>query len=225
MSKMKSGILLFPNSIEDSSVKDAAKTATGSEPVIIDWKDTEFPKIDFLIIPGGFAFGDYIQAGYLAARTPIMKEVIKYAKRGGAIIGICNGFQILTQAGLLEGSLITNDNPMFLGGDKVLIVENNKSIFTESYSVGDELLIPIAHKYGKYVSDEETMKKVEGEGMVAFRYKKNPNGSLNDIAGVTSKNGRVLGLMPHPERARGFTQFRGENNFFAHAGINLRMAA
>ena len=179
-------------------------------------KETEIPKIDLLILPGGFSYGDYLRCGAIAAKSPIMKAVKKFYDDGGFIMGICNGFQILTEAKILPGALIPNINQKFICKDQDLLVTNNKTLFTSGFENNETISIPIAHHDGKYFLTDTELQELEQNERIIFKYKNNPNGSIGDIAGVSSRNNRVLGMMPHPERAvdkdlgsvSGLTMFR-----------------
>ena len=164
-------------------------------------KETLLPKIDLLVIPGGFSYGDYLRCGAIAAKSPIMKAVRNFYVAGGFIIGICNGFQILTEAEILPGALITNVNQKFICKDQDLIVTNNKTVFTSGFKNNTTISIPIAHHDGMYFLTDPELEELEQDERIIFKYKNNPNGSIRDIAGVSSKNKRVIGMMPHPERA------------------------
>ena len=164
-------------------------------------KETSLPKIDLLVLPGGFSYGDYLRCGAIAAKSPIMKAVKNFYDNGGFIIGICNGFQILTEAKILPGALIPNVNQKFICKDQDLIVTNNKTVFTSGFKNNATISIPIAHHDGKYFLTDPELQELEQDERVIFKYKENPNGSIGDIAGVSSKNKRVIGMMPHPERA------------------------
>jgi phosphoribosylformylglycinamidine synthase len=165
-------------------------------------KDNALPiNIDIIFIPGGFSFGDYLRCGAIAANSPIMDAIISFAKKGGYIVGICNGFQVLTESGLLKGTLMRNSQLTFICKEQSLIINNSQSIITKRFSDSEEITLPIAHHDGNYYADDETIKELEDDGQILFRYKGNPNGSKNQIAGIMSCNQRVLGMMPHPERA------------------------
>ncbi|MCC5956872.1 MAG: phosphoribosylformylglycinamidine synthase subunit PurQ [Natronohydrobacter sp.] len=204
---MKAAVITFPGSNCDRDLATAFEQA-GAEVVRVWHKDTGLPEgTDIVGIPGGFSFGDYLRCGAIAARSPIAQAVVDHAGRGGHVLGICNGFQVLVEMGLLPGALLRNANLKYICRTVGLRVETSESAFTAGYAVGAELQIPIAHHDGNYMADAETLARLEGEGRVAFRYVANPNGSMNDIAGVLSENRRVLGMMPHPERA--FTPLHG----------------
>ena len=163
-------------------------------------KETVLPDVDFIALPGGFSYGDYLRSGAMAARSPVMKDVVRQANDGVPTFGVCNGFQVLTETGLLPGALMRNADLHFVCRDVPLRVENADSLFTNAYEPGQEILIPVAHHDGNYFADTETLDRLEGDGRVAFRYLDNPNGSARDIAGILDAKGNVLGMMPHPER-------------------------
>jgi phosphoribosylformylglycinamidine synthase len=180
----------------------ALAQATGRDPVMVWHRETALPDgVDLVALPGGFSYGDYLRSGAMAARSPVMKAVVEAAERGVAILGVCNGFQILTEAGLLPGALMRNAGVRFVCRDVPLKVENSHSAFTSGYRTGEEIVIPVAHHDGNYQADPETLARLEGEGRVAFRYAGECNGSAGDIAGILNESGNVLGMMPHPERA------------------------
>ena len=198
---MKAAVIVFPGSNCDRDVAVSLEQAMGNPPQMIWHRDTALPDLDLIVVPGGFSYGDYLRSGAMGAHSPIMGEVKKKAEAGAAVLGICNGFQILTETGLLPGALMRNRDLKFLCKDVDLSVETTATPFTAKYQTGDKIRIPIAHHDGNYFADESTLDELEGEGRVAFRYAgDNPNGSQRNIAGITSKNGRVLGMMPHPER-------------------------
>jgi len=197
---VKACVIVFPASNCDRDMKVALEASIGS-PVDMVWhKDTHLAKYDLVAIPGGFSYGDYLRCGAMAARSPIMAEIKKHAERGGHVLGVCNGFQVLCEAGLLPGVLMRNAHLKFICKDVSLKVERSDTAFTGGYKTGQTVTYPVAHHDGNYFADAETLKRIEGEGQVAFRYVDNPNGSLGDIAGVYNAGGTVLGLMPHPER-------------------------
>lgn len=197
---MKACVIVFPASNCDRDMKVALEQSIG-KPVDMVWhRETDLSGYDLVAIPGGFSYGDYLRCGAMAARSPIMAEVVKHAERGGHVLGVCNGFQILCESGLLPGVLMRNANLKFICKDVELTVERNDTAFTGGYRAGQTVTYPVAHHDGNYFTDDETLKRIEGEGQVAFRYVDNPNGSRGDIAGVYNAQGNVLGLMPHPER-------------------------
>ncbi len=197
---MKPAVIVFPASNCDRDVAVALEHVTGACPTMVWHQETSLPDTDFIVLPGGFSYGDYLRSGAMAARSPIMTAVIEKAKAGTPVIGICNGFQILTETGLLPGALLRNAGLNFVCRSVTLRVENDQSLFTRAYKKGDYATFPVANHDGNYFADEETLNQIEGEGRVAFRYVDNPNGSARDIAGLLNEAGNVLGLMPHPER-------------------------
>lgn len=198
---MKAAVITFPGSNCDRDLYDGFAKA-GAEVVKVWHKDTELPAgIDVIGVPGGFSFGDYLRCGAIASRSPVGQAVVDFARKGGYVIGICNGFQVLTEMGLLPGALMRNASLKFVCRPQALKVATTDSVFTSGYGLGDVVTYPIAHHDGNYVIDAEGLARLEGEDRVAFRYEGNPNGSTADIAGVLSENRRVIGMMPHPERA------------------------
>jgi len=198
---MKFGIVVFPGSNCDHDTYHAVKEVLG-EPAEFLWhKDRAIKDADVIVLPGGFSYGDYLRCGAIARFSPVMDEVIAFAHRGGKVLGICNGFQVLTEAGLLPGALLQNASRKFVCRDVLLEVVNASTAFTRRYRRGERIRIPVAHGDGNYFIDEEGLKRLEGEGRVVMRYLDNPNGALHDIAGIVNDAGNVMGLMPHPERA------------------------
>jgi len=198
---MKSAVVVFPGSNCDRDLAVALEQVTGHEPLMLWHRETEIPSgTDIIAVPGGFSYGDYLRSGAMAARSPIMRAVAAAAARGVAVLGICNGFQILTEAGLLPGALMRNAGLSFICRDVKLRVENSQSIFTSRYDAGEVVTFPVAHMDGNYIADEETLDRLEGEGRIAFRYAEPVNGSARNIAGILNDAGNVLGMMPHPER-------------------------
>ncbi len=198
---MRAAVVTFPGSNCDRDLAVAMERIF-QRPVRRLWHaETELPPLDLVGLPGGFSYGDYLRCGAIAARSPIMREIQRFARRGGFVLGICNGFQILTEAGLLPGALVRNRGLTFVCRPVRLRVENPDTAFTRAYGGAVEVTIPVAHHDGNYVIDREGLLRLEGEGRIAFRYLDNPNGSVNDIAGVLNGRGNVLGMMPHPERA------------------------
>ncbi len=206
---MKAAVIVFPGSNCDRDAAVALRAATGRAPAMVWHGDSEIPKSDLIVLPGGFSYGDYLRSGAMAAHSPVMREVVKRAKAGVNVIGICNGFQVLTEAGLLPGVLMRNATLKFICKDVHLKVERNDTAYTKQYRKGEVVRIPIAHKDGSYYANDSTLDRLEGEGRVAFRYcdaagavtsEANPNGSRRNIAGIYNETRRVLGLMPHPER-------------------------
>ena len=199
---MKSAVIVFPGSNCDRDLKVAIEMVTGARPDMVWHKDSELPAGTGLIaIPGGFSYGDYLRSGAMAARSPIMRAVAEAAGRGVPGLGVCNGFQVLTEAGLLPGALMRNAGLSFVSRPVALTVENAQSLFTARYRQGEQISIPVAHHDGNYQADAETLDRLEGEGRIAFRYAESVNGSARQIAGIINDAGNVLGLMPHPERA------------------------
>ena len=207
---MKFGIVTFPGSNCDYDAYHAVVDALGEQAVYLWHKDHDLQGADVVILPGGFSYGDYLRAGAIAALSPIMREVVQHARRGGPVLGICNGFQIACEARLLPGALLRNASLKFVCAPITLRVENAGTRFTSGYERGQLITLPVAHGDGRYSADEETLDRLEGEGQVVFRYAPdrlqaeesyNPNGSIRDIAGIVSREGNVLGMMPHPERA------------------------
>tara|TARA_B100000676_G_C18055207_1_gene833969 strand:- start:1251 stop:1943 length:693 start_codon:yes stop_codon:yes gene_type:complete len=206
---MKTSIIVFPGSNCDRDIKVALTASLGSAPDMVWHGATELPETDLIVIPGGFSYGDYLRAGALAAHSPVMREVVLRADAGVPVLGICNGFQILTEAGLLPGVLMRNAALKFICKDVFLKVQNANTVFTSGYSEGQIIRIPIAHHDGNYETDKETLKELESNGQIVFQYcdemgaltkEANYNGSLANIAGITNQNHTVLGMMPHPER-------------------------
>ena len=199
---MTAAVIVFPGSNCDRDMASAIELVTGRAPAMVWHRDTDLPAgTDFIALPGGFSYGDYLRSGAMAARSPIMAAVIAAAGRGVPVLGVCNGFQVLTEAGLLPGALMRNAGLNFVCRDVPLTVANSQSIFTSRYAAGQSITIPVAHHDGNYVADADTLDRIEGEGRVAFRYADQVNGSARDIAGVLNPGGNVLGMMPHPERA------------------------
>ena len=199
---MNSAVVLFPGINREHDMIRALEIASGRKPHVVWHTDTELPAgVDLVVIPGGFSYGDYLRAGAIAARSPIMRAVVAAAEKGVKVLGVCNGFQILTEARLLPGALMRNAGLKFVCRTVKLSVENDSTFFTNRLNKGDILPCPVAHHDGNYYADEETLKRLEGEGRVVFRYAEgtNPNGSINDIAGVMNERGNVIGMMPHPE--------------------------
>jgi phosphoribosylformylglycinamidine synthase len=195
------GVITFPGSLDDRDAQRAIRLA-GAEPVALWHGEHDLRGVDALVLPGGFSYGDYLRAGAIAAFAPIMSEVKDAAAQGMPILGICNGFQMLVEAHLLPGGLIRNAHQQFIRRDQRLRVENASTAWTNAFDEGDEIVIPLKNADGGYIADAETLARVNGEGLVAFRYLGvNPNGSLDDIAGLTNERGNVVGLMPHPEHA------------------------
>jgi phosphoribosylformylglycinamidine synthase I len=207
---MKAAVIIFPGTNREHDVCAALKRASGKQPAIVWHRDTELPASDLIVLPGGFAYGDYLRCGAMAAHSPIMREVKARAAKGVPVLGICNGFQVLTEAGMLPGALLNNKTLSFICRDVHLRVENSQTIFTCGYEAGQPIRVPVAHGEGNYTADDAMLDRLEGEGRVAFRYcsatgeltdEDNVNGSARCIAGVFNATRTVLGLMPHPENS------------------------
>ena len=207
---MKASIIVFPGSKCDRDIAVSIKKLTDLKPIMVWHKETSIPDSDLIVIPGGFTFGDYLRCGSIAANSPIMNDVIKKATGGLPTLGICNGFQILTESGLLPGTLIKNDCLSFLCKTVSIRVENNGTNFSKKYKQNEVINIPIAHNEGNFFANEDTLKKIKDSNQIIFKYcnqngevnnETNPNGSIENIAGITNEQGNVLGMMPHPERA------------------------
>ncbi|MGQ5718689.1 phosphoribosylformylglycinamidine synthase subunit PurQ [Pseudochrobactrum asaccharolyticum] len=198
---MKSAVILLPGLNRDRDMIAALTKIGGKAPQTVWQTDTEIPDVDLIVIPGGFSYGDYLRCGAIAARMPVMQALRKKAEAGVRVIGVCNGFQILLEAGLLPGALMRNTSLKFVCREVKLEVANNQSIFTRGYEQGQIIRCPVAHHDGNYFAESDVLKSIEDNGQVVFRYAEgtNPNGSMNDIAGITNAKGNVLGMMPHPE--------------------------
>jgi phosphoribosylformylglycinamidine synthase subunit PurQ / glutaminase len=198
---MKSAVVLLPGLNRDRDMIAALTQISGKPPLTIWQTDTEIPDVDLIVIPGGFSYGDYLRCGAIAARMPVMRAVAEKARQGVMVMGVCNGFQILQEAGLLSGALMRNASLKFVCREVKLQVANANTAFTRAYAPGQVIRCPVAHHDGNFFADPETLARIEGGGQVVFRYAEgtNPNGSLNDIAGIVSDRGNVLGIMPHPE--------------------------
>jgi phosphoribosylformylglycinamidine synthase subunit PurQ / glutaminase len=206
---MKASVIVFPGSNCDRDAAVALEAATGQTPSMVWHGDSQIPASDLIVLPGGFSYGDYLRSGAMAAHSPVMREVVARARTGTPVLGICNGFQVLTEAGLLPGVLMRNATLKFICKDVLLRVERSDTAYTRCYVKGEVVRFAIAHKDGSYFADQGTLQRLEGEGRIAFRYcdesgkitdEANPNGSRNNIAGIYNETGTVLGLMPHPER-------------------------
>ena len=195
------GVVTFPGSLDDRDAQRAIRLA-GAEPVALWHADHDLQGVDAIVLPGGFSYGDYLRPGAIAAISPIMTEVIAAANAGMPVLGICNGFQVLVEAHLLPGGLIRNAHQQFIRRDQRLVVENVDTAWTNEFEAGEEIVIPLKNGDGGYIANDETLRRLEGDGLIAFRYAGvNPNGSLNEIAGLSNERGNVVGLMPHPEHA------------------------
>jgi len=206
---MRASVIVFPGSNCDRDAAVALEAAMGKAPTMVWHGDSELPNSDLILLPGGFSYGDYLRSGAMAAHSPVMREVVRRARAGTPVLGICNGFQVLTESGLLPGVLMRNSTLRFICKDVLLTVERNDTLFTKAYDAGEVVRFPVAHKDGSYFADEDTLDRLEGENRVAFRYcdasgavtdAANPNGSCRSIAGIYNETGTVLGMMPHPER-------------------------
>ena len=219
---MRSAILIFPGSNCDRDMMVAVEQITGRRPALVWHKESQLDPVDIVIIPGGFSFGDYLRCGALAARAPAMEAVIDHASRGGAVLGVCNGFQILLETGLLPGTLVRNSGLKFVCRETRLVIQETiETPLLSDLATGTELVIPVAHNEGNYFADDALLDSLEQGGQVALRYVENdparaanPNGSARDIAGILSANGRVMGMMPHPERAIGNGHASGDGRKF-----------
>jgi phosphoribosylformylglycinamidine synthase subunit PurQ / glutaminase len=201
---MKSAVIVFPGSNCDRDLAVAIRDVSGTMPAMVWHREAELPNgLDLIAVPGGFSYGDYLRSGAMAARSPVMRAVVEAAARGVSVLGICNGFQVLTEVGLLPGALMRNAAQKFVCRDVPLTVSNSQTGFTALYNAGEAVTFPVAHHDGNYFADAATLDRLEGEGRVAFRYSDFVNGSARDIAGILSDAGNVLGMMPHPERMMG----------------------
>ncbi|MDX3094314.1 phosphoribosylformylglycinamidine synthase subunit PurQ [Streptomyces sp. ME01-24h] len=195
------GVVTFPGTLDDRDTQRAVRVA-GAEPVPLWHRDKDLHQVDAVVLPGGFSYGDYLRAGAISRFSPVMESIVAGAKDGLPVLGICNGFQVLTETHLLPGAMLRNNHLHFICRDQKLVVENNATSWTADYEQGQEISIPLKNIDGRYVADEHVLDELEAEGRVVFRYAGlNPNGSLRDIAGVTNAAGNVVGLMPHPEHA------------------------
>ena len=198
---MRTAVIVFPGSNCDRDLAVALEAVTGKTPAMVWHRETSLPNgVDIVAVPGGFSYGDYLRSGAMAARSPIMQAVTAAARQGRTVLGICNGFQVLTEAGLLPGALMRNAGIRFVGRDVALTVANSQTAFTSRYDADERLTFPVAHHDGNYFADAATLDRLEGEGRVVFRYAEPVNGSARDIAGIVNDAGNVLGMMPHPER-------------------------
>ena len=202
MSGFRAAVISFPGSNCDRDLADALEKISGAAPLRVWHGDAALPeRLDFIALPGGFSYGDYLRSGAMAARSPIMRAVVAAAAAGVPVLGVCNGFQVLTESGLLPGALMRNAGIRFVCRTVALTVENSQSLFTAGYAAGERIALPVAHHDGNYFADEATLDRIEGEGRIALRYAEDVNGSARGIAGLLNAAGNVLGMMPHPERA------------------------
>jgi phosphoribosylformylglycinamidine synthase I len=199
---MQAAVIVFPGSNCDRDVAVCLEAALGRAPLMAWHGDASLPDCDLIVLPGGFSYGDYLRCGSMAANSPIMRDVVAQAQNGARVLGICNGFQVLTECGLLPGVLMQNRGLNFVCRNTRLIIERNDTPFTHHYAQGEEIIIPVAHNEGNYFADDDTLKKLQDENCIAMTYAPddNPNGACLDIAGICSPDGHVLGMMPHPER-------------------------
>lgn len=198
---MKSAVIVFPGSNCDRDMAVALREVTGRAPAMVWHRETVLPDVDVIALPGGFSYGDYLRTGAISAQSPIMAAVKRAAEQGRFVLGVCNGFQVLTETGLLPGALMRNAGLDFVCRDVPLTVENTQTAFTSAYKAGETIRIPVAHHDGNYFADTDTLDRIEGEGRVVFRYAEDVNGAQRRIAGIVNETGNVLGMMPHPERA------------------------
>ncbi|WP_156291017.1 phosphoribosylformylglycinamidine synthase subunit PurQ [Oceanobacillus salinisoli] len=198
---MKFAVIVFPGSNCDRDMYHAAKEVLGEEADLVWYQNSNLEDYDAILLPGGFSYGDYLRSGAVAATSNVMNQVREHAEKGKPVLGVCNGFQVLTESGLLPGALMRNKNLSFMCHQEELVVENNETMFTTDYEKGEIVRFPIAHGEGNYFCDEETLAELKANNQIVFTYKNNPNGSALDIAGIINKEGNVLGMMPHPERA------------------------
>ena len=217
---MKAAVIVFPGSNCDRDVAVCVEAATGTPPLMAWHGDANLPDCDLIVLPGGFSYGDYLRCGSMAANSPILREVVAQAHKGAAVLGICNGFQVLTECGLLPGVLMRNNGLNFVSRDTKLNVTNAGTAFTQQYQQGEEIIIPVAHNEGNYFADDDTLSALQDNQQIAFTYAKgdNPNGACLDIAGITDKSGKILGMMPHPER-RAEPALGGEDGKRLFSGI------
>ena len=217
---MQAAVIVFPGSNCDRDVAVCIEAATGKAPLMAWHGDAALPDCDLIVLPGGFSYGDYLRCGSMAANSPIMREVVAQANKGTAVLGICNGFQVLTECQLLPGVLIQNTGLNFVCRDTRLTVSDAETQFTKLYDANEEIIIPVAHNEGNYFADDETLARLQDNQQIAFTYAEgdNPNGACLDIAGITDESGRILGMMPHPER-RAETALGGEDGKRLFTGI------
>lgn len=201
MSSVRAGVVVFPGSNCDHDIYNVLKNVMNADTRFLWHKEGSIGDRNLIILPGGFSYGDYLRCGAISRFSPVMNEVVRFANKGGIVIGICNGFQVLCEAGLLPGALMRNENLKFICKTVTLKVENNKSIFTGEYGIKEEVSFPVAHGEGNYYCDDDTLTSLIGNNQILFRYSDNPNGSIDNIAGIQNVRRNVLGMMPHPERA------------------------
>lgn len=207
---MKFAVIVFPGS-DDKDLHYAVKEIIGEEADLVSYKDSNaLENYDAILLPGGFSYGDYLRSGAIAARTNIVEKIREHAEKGKPVLGIGNGFQVLTEANLLPGAFLKNKELTFISKLEEIIIENNETMFTSTYENGEVVLLPIAHGHGNYFCDEETLAELKANNQIVFKYKNNPNGSVVDIAGIMNEKGNILGMMPHPERA--VEQILGSND-------------
>lgn len=222
---MKFGVLVFPGSNCDRDVAYVTRDVLAQPTRMVWHQDTDIADLDVVIIPGGFSYGDYLRCGAIARFSAVMHQVVEHAQKGKLVLGICNGFQVLTEAGLLPGALARNQDLHFVCDRSALKVERNNLSWTQGYSAGEIITLPIAHGEGRFYADEATLAEIEDNGQVVFRYEgENPNGSLNNIAGICNTAGNVLGMMPHPERASD-PMLGGSDGLKLFAGLLEKVAA
>jgi len=197
---VKSAVIVFPASNCDRDAAVALEQMTGRKPHLVWHQEKDLPAVDLVVLPGGFSYGDYLRSGAMASQSAVMRAVKAHAEKGGAVLGICNGFQVLTESHMLPGALMRNADLKFVCRAVTMTVEETQNVFTRRYANGQSVSFPVAHGDGNYFADEETLNRLEGEGRVVFRYAQNPNGSARNIAGILREKRNVLGLMPHPER-------------------------
>jgi phosphoribosylformylglycinamidine synthase len=198
---VKAAVVVFPGSNCDRDMAVALRDVTGRAPIMVWHRETELPEgLDLVAVPGGFSYGDYLRSGAMAANSPVMRAVKDAAARGVSVLGVCNGFQVITEAGLLPGALMRNRSLKYVCRDAPLTVANSQTAFTSRFETGEAVVIPVGHHDGNYFADEDTLDRLEGEGRVVFRYAEDINGSARSIAGIVNETGNVLGMMPHPER-------------------------
>lgn len=222
---MRVGVVTFPGSLDDNDAARAIRIA-GGEAVLLWHGDADLHRVDAVVLPGGFSYGDYLRAGAIARFAPVMGPLIDAARAGMPVLGICNGFQVLTECHLLPGSMIKNDHRRFVCRDQRLRVENASTAWTNAYEQGQEIVVPLKNQDGQYVADPATLDRLEGEGRVVFRYVgHNPNGSRHDIAGICNERGNVVGLMPHPEHAVDALTGPGTDGLAFFTSVLARVAA